>query len=212
MGHYYDGKDYYADTDFLNSLRGVMPGMSLEHMGFGEFQLVGPKGTIDFDRMRGKQFTGQSGRSHKLYDNAGGKLVKELITQMEKKGKSERAEAAAFATEDVLALVNAGLIDEAAQLVTAAAGPYSHVKDPYDAAAAMLGDMDMIERTLKSDVMTALKKGKDLQKQQEGLKKAGVGATEAVTILKKWRPSVQDLADLVNEILGEIDRIVKEAR
>ena len=90
MAHYFDGKDYYADTAFMNKLSGVMKGFSLEHMGFGEFTLKGPDGAeIEFDRMRGKDFPNQSGRSHKLYDNQNGKLVKQLIKAMEKAGKSE---------------------------------------------------------------------------------------------------------------------------
>lgn len=87
--HYYDGKDYYADTAFLNSIGDTMKGMELKHMGFGEFSMEGDGKSIEFDRMRGKSFKGQSGRSHKLYDNQKGALVKELIKQMEKKDKSE---------------------------------------------------------------------------------------------------------------------------
>jgi hypothetical protein len=87
--HYYDGKNYYADTAFLNAIGDTMKGMQLKHMGFGEFSLEGDGKTIEFDRMRGKDFKGQSGRSHQVYDNQKGALVKELIKQMEKKGKSE---------------------------------------------------------------------------------------------------------------------------
>jgi hypothetical protein len=90
MGHhFFDGKSWYADTAFINDSQRVMPGMELKHMGFGEFQLVGKAGKIDFDRMRGKDFPGQHGRSHKLYDDQDGKLVKELIAAMEKHHKSE---------------------------------------------------------------------------------------------------------------------------
>jgi len=87
--HYYDGKSYHADTAFLNSIGDAMPGMKLKHMGFGEFSLEGNGKSIEFDRMRGKKFKGQSGRSHQVYDNKEGKLVKELIKNMEKKGRSE---------------------------------------------------------------------------------------------------------------------------
>lgn len=87
--HYYDGSSYYADTAFLNAADGALPGMTLKHMGFGEFELTGKDGTIEFDRMRGKKFKGQSGRSHKVYDDKKGELVKKLIKAMEKKGKSE---------------------------------------------------------------------------------------------------------------------------
>lgn len=87
--HYFDGKDYYADTAFMNMTKGVMKGMEMHHLGFGEFYMKGPQGEIEFDRMRGKDFPGQSGRSHKLYDNKNGKLVKELIKAMEKKKKSK---------------------------------------------------------------------------------------------------------------------------
>lgn len=87
--HYFDGKSYSADTAFMNAMHTIMPGQEMKHMGFGEFEWVGPEGRVDFDRMRGKDFPGQSGRSHKLYDDQDGKLVKKLIAAMEKKGKSE---------------------------------------------------------------------------------------------------------------------------
>ena len=87
MAHYFDGKDYYADTAFLNKVEGALPGFSLRHMGFGEFVGEdGKGGEVDFDRMRGKDFPGQSGRSHKVYDNQKGKLVKKLMHAMEQKG------------------------------------------------------------------------------------------------------------------------------
>ena len=92
--HHFDGKDYYADTAFLNSLSGVLPGMEMKHLGFGEFSYQGDEGKVEFDRVRGKDFPGMSGRSHKLYDNKNGKLVAKLIKAMEKKNKSELVEGA----------------------------------------------------------------------------------------------------------------------
>ena len=88
--HYFDGKNYYVDTMFLNSIRGALPGFELRHMGMGEcnYEKMGSSDSIDFDRMRGKKFPGMSGRSHQVYDTARGKLVKKLIAAMEKKGKS----------------------------------------------------------------------------------------------------------------------------
>jgi hypothetical protein len=65
--HHWNGKYWYVDSDFLNSLRSVFPGAELEHMGFGEFFMEVPgKGRIDFDRMRGEDFDGQVGREAKL--------------------------------------------------------------------------------------------------------------------------------------------------
>jgi len=89
--HFFDGKSYFVDTAFLGHTwhpDAIIKGMELKHIGFGEFSLVGPEGEIEFDRMRGKDFPGMSGRSHKLYDNKGGKLIKELIAAMEKKKRS----------------------------------------------------------------------------------------------------------------------------
>lgn len=82
---------FYVDTAFLNSLGGI-PGVSLEHMGFGEFYASTPHGTVDFDRMRGKDFPGQSGRSHQAYDREGygTKATEWLIDQVESRGKSVR--------------------------------------------------------------------------------------------------------------------------
>lgn len=79
-----DGK-YYVDSNFLNAIQNTLSGFTLSHIGHGEFELKGPgKERVDFDRMRGKKFEGQVGRSHQIYDNKGGKLVKQLINAMEK--------------------------------------------------------------------------------------------------------------------------------
>ena len=66
MAHHTDptGKTY-VDTAFIN-MSGRIPGVSIGHMGMGEFYAETPKGRVDFDRMRGKDFPGQSGRSHLL--------------------------------------------------------------------------------------------------------------------------------------------------
>lgn len=85
MAHHTDSSGTYVDTAFLNSV-GKVPGVSLQHMGFGEFYAETPKGRVDFDRMRGKDFPGQSGRSHKLY----GKGVDWLVKQMERGNHSEK--------------------------------------------------------------------------------------------------------------------------
>jgi predicted DNA-binding WGR domain protein len=90
MAHHQEGKDWYGDTDFINKVQYVYPGAYLKHMGFGEFELETPDGTLQFDRMRGKDFPGQSGRSHKLYDDARGKVVEKAIKLMERSRKSER--------------------------------------------------------------------------------------------------------------------------
>jgi len=125
--HFFDGKNYHADTAFLNGLKSVSwPGGSLEHMGFGEFYFKTPEGDIQFDRTRGKDFPGKSGRSHKVYDDKGGKLVKKLIELMEKKGQSELVQGAAKAGSaqatiqaltTAATLFNHGLDEEAIQVV-----------------------------------------------------------------------------------------------
>ena len=99
MAHTVIDNNFYVDTAFLNSLRGI-PGVSLEHMGFGEFYATTPHGTVDFDRMRGKEFPGQSGRSHKVYDREGygTKATEWLIDQVESRGNSVRV----ASSDDVL--------------------------------------------------------------------------------------------------------------
>jgi hypothetical protein len=91
MAHTVIDNKFYVDTAFLNSLGGI-PGVSLEHMGFGEFYATTPMGVVDFDQMRGKNFPGQSGRSHQAYDRQGygTKATQWLIDQVESKGKSVR--------------------------------------------------------------------------------------------------------------------------
>lgn len=86
-----DGK-HIADTGFMTRADHALPGFSMEHMGFGEFYLKGPGGRIDFAR-GGPEFEGQSGRSHYMYDDAGGELVEKLLDAVAKKeggGKSEK--------------------------------------------------------------------------------------------------------------------------
>jgi hypothetical protein len=89
---YKDGKDMYVDTAFLNNVSGGAPDFHIRHLGFGEFTIEGPGGIeIEVDRMRGKDFPGQSGRSHKLYPGKGAdkKIVSKLVQQMIKKGKAK---------------------------------------------------------------------------------------------------------------------------
>ena len=90
--HFFDGKNYYVDTAFINSLSRFWPEgyKGLSHMGLGEFMIKLSDGTeIEFDRMRGKDFPGKSGRSHQVYDNKNGKGVKKMIQLAEQKGGSE---------------------------------------------------------------------------------------------------------------------------
>jgi len=88
-GHHYKyGKKWYGDTGFVQFSQGVLPNSELKHMGFGEFYLETPDGKVQFAR-GGKEFTGQVGRSHEIYDDANGKIVAKLIKAMEKKKKSE---------------------------------------------------------------------------------------------------------------------------
>lgn len=92
MGHYVspDGS-IYVDTEFVNHVQ-RLPGVSVEHMGFGEFYVQTPKGRVEVDRMRGKPFEGQSGRSHKFYDDKGGMDAAQwVVDQMESHNQSERA-------------------------------------------------------------------------------------------------------------------------
>jgi hypothetical protein len=91
-GHHYvaPNGDVFVDSAFLNSIRGI-PGTAVESMGFGEFYADTPKGRVDFDRMRGKDFPGQVGRSHKLYGEDG--ADKWLLQQMIAKGQTEEAAA-----------------------------------------------------------------------------------------------------------------------
>ena len=85
-GHQLLGGKWYVDTAFINRCQQRVPGVSVNHMGFGEFYAETPKGRVDFDRMRGKKFEGQSGRSHQMYGDGADWLVK----QVEKSGCSDR--------------------------------------------------------------------------------------------------------------------------
>ena len=90
VGHHHKvGNKYYVDTNFISGINGAYPSSSVEHMGFGEFFLQTPDGRLDFNRMAGKKFEGQVGRSHLLQDNSNGKLIKKAIKLMESKSESE---------------------------------------------------------------------------------------------------------------------------
>ena len=70
-----EGKTY-VDSAFIGAVQYAVEGAELHHMGFGEFYLTTPVGKVEFDRMRGVPFAGQSGRSHLVYgDEAAVALV-----------------------------------------------------------------------------------------------------------------------------------------
>lgn len=85
--HHQEGGKWYVDTAFMNASNGYPDG-NLRHLGMGEFSMKVPEGDIEFDRMRGKDFEGQSGRSHQLYGPQ--KAVDKLIKWMEQKNKSRK--------------------------------------------------------------------------------------------------------------------------
>lgn len=91
--YHYEGDDLYVDSGFLNSAaRNALPGFELKHMGFGEFYLAGPGGAeVQFDRGRGKDFPGKSGRSHLVYDNRGGKIISQMMDNVKKKKLANEA-------------------------------------------------------------------------------------------------------------------------
>jgi len=90
IGHHHLGANdqWYVDSNFINSCKGVLKGSELKHAGFGEFYLKTPTGDIQFERSN-KNFSGQVGRSHKIYDDRGDALVDNLIDKMTKLGKTE---------------------------------------------------------------------------------------------------------------------------
>ena len=81
----------------MNATGGIS-GVEMQNMGFGEFFADTPKGRVDFDRMRGKDFPGKSGRSHKLY----GPGAEWLVAEMASKGKSEDMASHKSAAEETL--------------------------------------------------------------------------------------------------------------
>ena len=88
-GHHQEGSVWYVDTQFIQKVQGVYPGSRLEHMGFGDFRLSTPDGNLEFSRSS-HSFEGQSGRSHKVYDDTRGKVIEKAIKLMEQKGKSNK--------------------------------------------------------------------------------------------------------------------------
>ena len=150
-GHHFIDADgsVYVDTAFLNSIRGI-PGTSLEHLGFGEFYAETPKGQVDFDRMRGKEFPGQSGRSHKLYGKGG--ADKWLLEQMIEKGQTEEVgKVASGKTARLMARQEAILrkyMDEAVRSGMRAATGWDELPDQIQTLLRRVKDQE----TLWSDV------------------------------------------------------------
>lgn len=110
MGHHITPNgDIYADTAFLQAA-GRISGVRVEHLGFGEFYLDTPKGQVEFDRMRGKDFPGKSGRSHLIYDKGlskAGPASLWVISEAEKKGLSEKTATTKIASpQDLQAELN----------------------------------------------------------------------------------------------------------
>ena len=87
--HHKSGGNWYVDSNFVQFVSRVYPQSRLEHMGFGEFYLDTPDGRLEFNRISGKKFDGQIGRSYLLEDNANGKVIKRAINLMERSGESE---------------------------------------------------------------------------------------------------------------------------
>jgi hypothetical protein len=83
-GHHFRGEDgrMLADTSFITGCQRI-PGVSIKHMGFGEFYANTPEGRVDFAR-GGPDFPGKVGRSHYIY----GPGADWLIAEMEKAGLS----------------------------------------------------------------------------------------------------------------------------
>jgi len=76
-----DGNNLYVDSDFVNMSKGNLPNSELKHLGMGDFFLDTPDGKINFNRS-GDKLPGMSGRSHKMSDSNGGKLIAQLIKKM----------------------------------------------------------------------------------------------------------------------------------
>lgn len=121
QGHHYRiGDAHYADTAFLNALNRLPSQQwSVRHRGFGEFVIDGPAGSVEVDRMRGVDFPGQSGRSHKLYDSKGGTtLTRQLIEEVEGAGLSEDM------TDSALAIANPVHSERTRRLALRMANPF----------------------------------------------------------------------------------------
>lgn len=118
-GHYYvHGKDVYGDSAFLRAvgynIEKILPGFEMKHMGFGEFYLDGgSKGRVDFARTSPSAKLGiggdrttlpeQVGRLHRVYDDKGGRLVKEILK------KAKNIKQVKLAIKDDVAL---GMMDD----------------------------------------------------------------------------------------------------
>lgn len=123
----------YVDTAFINATR-HLPGTEVKHMGMGEFTLVTPDGEVEFDRMRGKPFEGQEGRSHLMYDSNDGPsgknpITAKVIAAMEHAKKSQRVESRMAPTGRV----------------TEAAGPYAKANALVAKAVAALVDAGLTQ-------------------------------------------------------------------
>ena len=93
-----EGTTVYGDSDFLRAA-GRVPGFTAKHVGYGDFDVVTPKGDIAFS-VSGRVFPGQVGRSHIVSgpDAAMALLFRELHVEARLAEDAARAAAGEAAT------------------------------------------------------------------------------------------------------------------
>jgi ribosomal protein S21 len=88
-GHYeFVGNQTLVDSNFVNSVKGVLPDSKLVHLGMGDFALKTPLGTIEFQRTSKISGIGADfvGRPHRVVDKAN--QFDELLNKMKKSKKA----------------------------------------------------------------------------------------------------------------------------
>lgn len=210
MAHHTDSSGTtYADTAFLNSV-GRVRGVTLQHMGFGEFYADTPKGRVDFDRMRGKDFPGQSGRSHKVY----GPGADWLVQQMERGNHSEKmATAGRAASEDHLRSATIRLAStlpkgSAERKVLLAALVESEEKMSFAAAAQDVGERTARLRSATIRLASTLPKGSSERRQLLSELKEARGRDWKKEIIGervriRWTTGGMDATLVVEELPGK---------
>lgn len=111
-GHIHrEGGEVYGDSAMLQSVNQLGAGFEVKHLGFGEFEVKTPKGTVQFNRRDEKDFEGKSGRAHLLDDDTGGEAVKALITALggSAGGETKKSMSGLAGLEDYMRKSNAGL-------------------------------------------------------------------------------------------------------
>ena len=112
-----EGGKFYADTRAMNGINGI-PGLKHDHVGFGDFETITPRGKVNWFRRDDMTVEGMTGRVHELSGTP--EAVASLVESLKTAGVAESAPAApkvTVAPKPVRSAADQALIDAMSDLV-----------------------------------------------------------------------------------------------